>query len=142
MKLRLKSKTAGEAWLRSVPIALLLPVPVWMISEIITGTSSEMLNSLFFTILGIAMAVHLCAYAICGLPMFFRFYKRPDARIWDLRIAILVGATLGIAGICLTFYFFNYPDSVYRNPLIYVSGAGYGIATALSAFLARPSSDD
>jgi hypothetical protein len=138
MKLRSQPKTAGNAWLRSLPIALSLPVPVWIINELFTSPSSEKLSPLFFAILGIAVIVHLIAYAIFGLPIFYRFYSSPTSLIWDIRTATAFGGILGIVGICLTLVLFGYSTNTFKDPTIYISGFGYGMATAIAAYLVRP----
>lgn len=138
MKLRSQSKTAGIAWLRSLPIALSLPVPVWIINELVSSPSSEKLSSLFFVILGIAMFVHMIAYAIFGLPIFYGFYSSPTSLIWDIRTAIAFGGILGIIGICLTLFLFGYSAYTFKDPMIYISGFGYGVATAIAAHIVRP----
>lgn len=138
MNLRSRPKTAGKAWLRSLPVALSLPVPIWIINELVSSPSSEKLSPLFFTVLGVAVFFHLIAYAIFGLPIFYRFYSSPASMIWDIRTALAFGGILGIIGICLTLFLFGYSTDRFKDPMVYVSGFGYGVATAIAAYLVRP----
>jgi hypothetical protein len=142
MNPRSQPKTAGNAWLRSLPIALSLPVPIWIINELVSSPSSEKLSSLFFVVLGIAVFVHLIAYAILGLPIFYRFYSSPTSLIWDIRTALAFGGVLGIIGICLTFFLFGYSTYTFKDPMIYISGFGYGVATGIAAYLVRPTKSE
>jgi hypothetical protein len=138
MNQRSRPKTAGKAWLRSLPVALSLPVPIWIINELVSSPSSEKLSPLFFTVLGVAVFVHLIAYAIFGLPIFYRFYSSPTSMIWDIRTVLAFGGILGIIGICLTLFLFGYSTDRFKDPMVYVSGFGYGVATAIAAYLVRP----
>ena len=134
----IKSNSPSCAWLKSLPVALVLPLPFWIINELVASPSSEKLNSMFFFVLGIAVLIHGVYFAVLGLPLFLRYYSIPSSPIWHLRWAAFTGASLGVAGFCLTLLLFGFPERILRDPTTYFAGAGYGLATALAAYLVRP----
>ena len=129
---------AVKAWLRSLPLVLVLPLPVWLFNEAVIEKTPELINGQFFGVFGISAVVHCLAYGLFGLPLFLRFFSSPSAMIWNFRLAAFFGGLLGIFGICVTFLLFGYPASVYQDPIIYAAGSGYGVVTAFGALLTRP----
>lgn len=138
MKNRHSKRAAVRAWLRSLPLVLLLPLPIWLFNEIVLEKTPEMVNGQFLGVFGTSATVHCLAYCLFGLPLFLRFFSSPSATIWNFRFAVILGSLLGMAGICATFLLFGYPASTYRDPITYVAGAGYGAVTAFGALLTKP----
>lgn len=92
-----------------------------------------------FWILGIAMLCHLAAYAMTGLPIFYRFHRKADSRVWKPSAGIPLGATLGAVMLCVLFGILGAGwESSFRQPTFYLMGAGYGVATAIAALRQRP----
>ena len=137
MRLRLRAKSPGIAWLKSVPVALLIPLPFWLVGEVFT-TPSERMSTMLFAVVALALGVHLASYFIFGVPLFLRFFRNPSALVWRIPWALTLGCVLGIIALLIALGLFGYSGRLIIEPQIYAIGAGYGLATAIAAYIARP----
>lgn len=122
-------KTALNAWIASLPIALLAPMVIGTGILIFNMRRDLHLDDFphLLALWGLSGAIHFIAYAFTGLPIFLCGFKKPHLKIWTIPGAILIGtgagalvfATLGIA------------------KLSYI-GAAYGFITAIAAYRQRP----
>ena len=85
-----------------------------------------------------ALGVHLASYFIFGVPLFLRFFRNPSALVWRIPWALTLGCVLGIIALLIALGLFGYSGRLIIEPQIYAIGAGYGLATAIAAYIARP----
>jgi len=115
-----------QAWAASVPLALLLPLPLWIASTAILGDlDGETLVQLCMPII-----IHFAAYLLTGLPIFLAVYRKPNSPVWKLPVALSLGTALGASALGLTFFGWGLH--------FILIGAGYGLLTAIAAYRQRP----
>lgn len=129
MNTPLRKRSAFVAWAASLPVALVIPAIVWMI------LCRHESGALWVT--AISIAVHFVCCLLTGLPIFLIKFKSPDSGIWTLSVALPVGGLLG-AGVA--FFILTPLDSPSPSEILTacLTCAGYGVATAIAAWLQRP----
>jgi energy-converting hydrogenase Eha subunit A len=128
-------RSAVAAWAASLPLALTMPAMVWMV---VWAVSGELIRnfSVCLLVVAAALVVHLLSYLVTGLPIFLCKFKNPQSLIWKLQVAFPAGVLLGCA-VVLGFMLFQ-SGSVFETPEMYLVCGGYGLATAIAAWLQRP----
>ena len=135
-----------NAWLKTLPLALGLPVVVWIfIWGISQWRGLDQLDRYEFKghtiVLGITILVHFLAYVFTGLPIFLNRYKKANSPIWMPDIGIPLGAALGALVVFFMLGIFGRTGATLFQPIPYVIGAGYGTVTAIVAIMQRPARD-
>lgn len=128
----------------SLPVALLLPVLFWTLLGNISSpnpAAAEYLPS-GPALLTYSVVAHLVAHALFGIPIFYRHYSSPGDLIWDIRFAVVAGAFLGLTGVfvaqCIVAALTAPSGGNFLMVLANLLGAGYGVCSAVGAWLARP----
>lgn len=140
----MKSKCSScNAWLKTLPVALGLPAVVWILFwGISQWRGLDELNRYEFKgaaiVLSITILVHFLAYAVTGLPIFLSCYTKAGSPIWMADIGIPFGAVLGALAVFFLLLIFYRTGTTWFQPISYLIGAGYGVATATGALLQRP----
>lgn len=113
-----------QAWVASLPLALMIPAISW--AAVLLWSGKPMSYVIGF--LGMETIIHLGAYMLTGVPLFLLKYRSPDSLVWNLPAALLTGATLGAA----------VPGFLLLGRLPFLICAGHGLVTAFAAWLQRP----
>lgn len=135
MKTPLHIRPALVAWASSLPLALTVPAVVWVVCGAATG---ELISNFgyFLMMVAIALAVHLLSYLMAGLPIFLIKFKKPQSHIWKLPVALPVGVLLGCT--VVLGFMLSMGGSISETPAMYLICGGYGLVTAVAAWLQRP----
>ena len=121
---------ALAAWGASLPLALLPPVALWVLSLVVMSPA----NAFFaLVVAAVSCVVHFAGYLVTGLPLFLWRFREPDSLLWKLPVSLGTGALCGMGvGFLLTAHAFE----ISPGPLILC--AGYGLVTAVAAYCQRP----
>lgn len=135
---------AFGAWAKASAVCLIASPLIFFVWDLFESSSSQPTGSksaqigLFFTVAGIAAAVHFLAFLVIGLPLFLRFYSRPEFPLWRWLPGIITGTMIGIISVPLVL------SVLYSRPptegLLQTAFAGglYGSLTAIACLLNRP----
>lgn len=137
VSVRLVGRAPVDAWLKSLPIALVVPPLVLQTLMMMAGDfHSDWIAMVFLNV--ILIFSHLYAYAVLGLPLFLEFHRTPEALLWKPAFALVLGAALGCG--CIFFYLAasGQAEGAVRELSVWGVGLTYGVVTAVAAWLQRP----
>lgn len=121
----------GKVFLRSMPMALLIPLGAWAVIGIIR------LDEIMLFVGMIALVVHFIAYLVVG-GLIFAVLPDEYSVVWEPEVGCFLGAFLGGMTLCLPAFL----DGSFRsNPqgvvVVFLVGAFYGVVTASVAIYER-----
>lgn len=118
---------------RSIPIALVLPVIVWIIIASITGEAGDACFAIF-----LGGLIHLVCYLVVGSIFYSVFWPKPKSIVWKFYIALPLGFALGYLPFLLC-YLLSDPLNAFKSDNFYIGciGGVYGLISAFSSVWVR-----